>query len=266
MELFKKIAELLSEGEDLNIVARKKADGRLVVSVLLNTGDKDVTIPPFILRGTPDELDGGFIAALEPTLVSASGLVVDTKAAKDAVDKAVAAKKKQDETKAPAAKKSSSKKAADKPAATSEASLIPDTETQDEDENEGDNEVAEETQAPEPEAVQEEHQEEQQAPEAAPAPVVEAPAPKAEPAPAQKAVSEAQQQPSAPEAKEAITEDINTLWKRGKEYYAKGDYKNAKNEFEKCRAIAKPNQYPSIDKAIDNCMAKISSNLFNSES
>lgn len=261
MELFKKIAELLSEGEDLNIVARKKADGRLVVSVLLNTGDKDVTIPPFILRGTPEELDGGFIAALEPTLVSASGLVVDTKAAKDAVDKAV--KKKQDEAK-PAAKKSSSKKPAGKPEAAPEASLIPDTETQDE--NEEGNVVAEETQAPGPEAVQEEHQEEQKAPEAAPAPVVEAPAPKAEPEPAQEAPSEARQQPSAPEAKEVITEDINTLWKRGKDYYTKGDYKSAKNEFEKCRAIAKPNQYPSIDKAIDNCMAKISSDLFNSES
>ena len=132
MELFKKIAELLSEGEDLNIVARVKTGGKMVVSVLLNTGDKNVSIPPFILRGTPDEIDEGFIAALEPTLSSASGLVVDTKAAKDAVDKAV--KKKQEEAKpAAAAKKSSSRKAADKtPApAVAEPALIPDDGEQD---------------------------------------------------------------------------------------------------------------------------------------
>lgn len=253
MELFKKIAELLSEGEDLNIVARKKADGKMIVSVLLETGDKNVSIPPFILRGTPDELDAGFIAALEPTLASASGLVVDTKAAKEAVDKA--AKKKQEEA-APKKSSSSAKKTDSKakPAET-ESSLIPDA---DPEENATGGEETDPAPVPAEEApVQEEKKKDapvqQEEAATAPEPVEEAPA-------------ETPEKPSAPEAKDVIRKDVNTLWAEGKGFYEKGDYKNALRVFEQCRSVAKENQYATIDKAIDNCTAKLASDLFNSQS
>ena len=80
MEFFKKINDLLGEGCTLSINVAKKGD-TLIVGVLPgNPIVKDAAaknLIPLNISGTPDELDEGFLAAIEAPISRTSGLLVD---------------------------------------------------------------------------------------------------------------------------------------------------------------------------------------------
>lgn len=80
MEFFKKINDLLGEGCTLSINVAKKGD-TLIVGVLPgNPLVKDAAaknLSPLNVSGTPDELDEGFLAAIEAPISRTTGLLVD---------------------------------------------------------------------------------------------------------------------------------------------------------------------------------------------
>lgn len=80
MEIFKKINELLGEGCTLTINVAKKGE-LLVVGVMPgNPLVKDAAVKnlaPLNISGTADELDEGFLAAIEAPMSRATGLLVD---------------------------------------------------------------------------------------------------------------------------------------------------------------------------------------------
>lgn len=80
MELFKKLSDIMSDGSTLSINVAKK-DGSFVVSVLPGSPlvkDRAVkNIVPLNLRGTAEELDEGFVGAIEQPVQKANGLFVD---------------------------------------------------------------------------------------------------------------------------------------------------------------------------------------------
>ncbi len=69
---------------DLKIVVTSTSAQSQVVSVLLNNekcGDNArKSIPPLILRGTPEELDEGFFTTIDGPIKQANGLMVDMEA------------------------------------------------------------------------------------------------------------------------------------------------------------------------------------------
>jgi len=77
---FNQIAQLQIIG-DLHITIAKGAEDRLIVLVMLQNetcGDNAKhSIPPLNLRGTAEELDGGFFENITTPIESASGLMVD---------------------------------------------------------------------------------------------------------------------------------------------------------------------------------------------
>lgn len=80
MEVFKKMSAMLGEGSTLTITIAKKGDN-LVVSVLPgNSLVKDNAkgrIVPLNLSGTPEDLDNGFLEAIEAPIAKASGLLTN---------------------------------------------------------------------------------------------------------------------------------------------------------------------------------------------
>lgn len=75
--IFKNIADILDEGCDINITVRRNSD-KLVCSVSFNNnavkdGAKEL-IPPFVLSGTPQEMDEGFIDAVKEPMEKSKGL------------------------------------------------------------------------------------------------------------------------------------------------------------------------------------------------
>jgi len=77
---FNQIAQLQIIG-DLHITIAKGAEDRLIVLVMLQNeacgDDAKHSIPPLNLRGTAEELDGGFFENITTPMQSASGLMVD---------------------------------------------------------------------------------------------------------------------------------------------------------------------------------------------
>lgn len=81
MQFFSKINTELN-GYDLNITISKK-DEQMIVSVLpkLNPGQKtEKTLSPVVLRGTPDEIDAGFMEAMQKPFEAIKGLQIDMSA------------------------------------------------------------------------------------------------------------------------------------------------------------------------------------------
>lgn len=120
MSIFQQMSAIEFAGS-LNLTI-KKSGGQMVVSVILKneavgnkTGDH---IPPLVLRGTPAELDAGFIAAIADPIREVNGLIVG-----------VESFNKQKEVAAEEAAKTTGTKPAEKPAAKSrskaKASLDP---------------------------------------------------------------------------------------------------------------------------------------------
>lgn len=91
MGIFKELAEMLSDGQQLNITLRK-ADNDLVASIMPSTSgvkDKAVeNISPICLSGSPEDFDEGFVAALKEGLPKATGLVDNIKEYEESVENA----------------------------------------------------------------------------------------------------------------------------------------------------------------------------------
>lgn len=250
MELFKTLDAVLSQGEDATIVIRKKDDGKFVVSVLVSdSGLKDEAqkhLQPFVLKGTPDELDEGFLEAISAPVKESAGLLTSMKSFEKGKEKAekesaaAKAKKAADDKRAEEEKKKADRKAeADRKKAEKEAEkekMNPTLGFSEEPAAEPENDPAE--------------------PESAPEPAEPAEVPSEESAPAP-------EQTVAPTAKEVVKEDIYTIWNRAKKELEELRYKDALADFEKCRMVAVEKQYPAIDKAIALCHEKMGDSLFN---
>lgn len=108
MEVFKKMSTMLSEGSTLTITIAKKGDN-LVVSVLPgNSLVKDNAkgcIVPLNLTGTPEELDNGFLEAIEAPLTKATGLLTNMASFEKSQEEAKAKSKMESEKKATEEKK-----------------------------------------------------------------------------------------------------------------------------------------------------------------
>ena len=78
MNIFKTIAGILGENDDVTIVVTKSAGGRLAVST--NFRNREVTdkardlIAPFLVSGTPDELDAEYCGIIAEPLEQSSGI------------------------------------------------------------------------------------------------------------------------------------------------------------------------------------------------
>jgi len=110
MDLFKTLAGILSGDTDITIVVRKTGADKLIVST--NLCNRDVEDPakgviaPFVVSGTPDELDAGYAALITEPLEQSSGLQTSmknfeasAKAAKAASKAAAEVKQKEDSAK-----------------------------------------------------------------------------------------------------------------------------------------------------------------------
>lgn len=103
MNLFVTLAGIISAGTDVTIVIRKNTDGRMVVSTAArNTEVKDSAkdiIPPFVVSGTPDELDAEFVQIITEPVSKATGLQTSMKAFEASMATAAAKSKAVDEEK-----------------------------------------------------------------------------------------------------------------------------------------------------------------------
>lgn len=83
MDLFKTIAGILSGDTDITIVVRKTASDKLVVSTnLRNQALEDPAkgvIAPFVVSGTPEELDAEYAGVITGPLEQSSGLQTSMK-------------------------------------------------------------------------------------------------------------------------------------------------------------------------------------------
>lgn len=257
MELFKKIAEVLAQGEHLNIsVAKAKgADDKMTVYVTINgdnlTDEVNGAIPPILLKGTPDELDRGFIDAILTPVEEVVGLHVNWRqfnAAKDALAKDLAdkeAKAKDDKKAAPAAKKPSKTKKAETPAT-------------EEPEEKNEQTTAEEAPAQSADVAADMPDYSEKAGDSP----VEQEAP-AQQEPVEEQKPEKKEEQKAPEAADVVKEDLNTLWKKGRRLFDEGKYDAALEAYQQCRMVAPEKLYGTIDKAIAVCNNRRQTPLFN---
>lgn len=88
MELFKNLSELLSDGQQMTVTVRKTGH-ELVVSTMpdMQVKDKAVeNIVPIVVKGTPQELDEGYVDTLKEGLPIADGLVTNIKEYEESVE------------------------------------------------------------------------------------------------------------------------------------------------------------------------------------
>lgn len=98
MELFKTLATLLACSTTMTIVVRQNKDGKMTVCTnFTDTNGATDTLQPFMLKGSPKELDNGFIQAITEPAQTVNTLVSNIDAFKKA---AAEAEKKAKETKA----------------------------------------------------------------------------------------------------------------------------------------------------------------------
>lgn len=104
MELFKTLATLLACSTTMTIVVRQNKDGKMTVCTnFTDTNGATDTLQPFMLKGSPEELDNGFIQAITEPAQAVNTLVSNIDAFKKS---AAEAEKKAKESKpktAPAA-------------------------------------------------------------------------------------------------------------------------------------------------------------------
>lgn len=83
MNLFKTLAGILSGDTDITIVIRKTGENKLVVSTnLTNHGVEDPAkrvIAPFVVSGSPEELDAEYISVITEPLEQSTGLQTSMK-------------------------------------------------------------------------------------------------------------------------------------------------------------------------------------------
>lgn len=82
MKLFKTLAAILSAELTAIIVIKKNANGKMTVISNFSTEKGGVcdTLAPFTLKGTPEELDEGFLDAIKTPAETVSGLVSNIEA------------------------------------------------------------------------------------------------------------------------------------------------------------------------------------------
>ena len=78
MNMFEELNKIMGVGNDTTIVIRKLAEDKMTVSVnFRNNAVKDEAkdlLQPFIVSGTPAELDGGFVAEISKPIAESAGL------------------------------------------------------------------------------------------------------------------------------------------------------------------------------------------------
>lgn len=110
---FTQINQLMNQGIDITLVVRKK-EGQLTVSTMpKSNGLKDEAqnhIVPFIVTGTPEELDMGFIQAICGPVQKATGLLTNMSSFEQQAEKAAANSKAAKEQQDKATKEAKEKK------------------------------------------------------------------------------------------------------------------------------------------------------------
>lgn len=110
MNLFKTLAGIMTPNADTTIVVRKSTDGKIIVSVSYK--NKEVTDPakdiiaPFVVSGTPEEMDAEFVSLIAEPIEQSAGIQTSManfeaskKVAQAKSQAAAEAKKKADEEK-----------------------------------------------------------------------------------------------------------------------------------------------------------------------
>jgi len=90
MELFKSLNTLIPEGVTVTIVVKSTANGKMAVSTGFTTENGGIceNLPPLMLKGTPEEIDNGFIGTLTPATRDVSELVSSYNQFQEAAKKA----------------------------------------------------------------------------------------------------------------------------------------------------------------------------------
>lgn len=108
MDFFKNMADNLTGEISATLAIRKISDNRMSVCVSFSAKDGSIPeeMPPFILKGTAEELDKGFVEAMKEPVETITGLSSNIKSFNEAAKKAKeeAARKQTSGTKADAKK------------------------------------------------------------------------------------------------------------------------------------------------------------------
>lgn len=90
MELFKNLAALLTQDVTATIVIKKTSDSKMTVITNFSTEKGGVcdNLAPFVLKGSPEEMDGGFIEAIKTPVETVTGLVSNMKAFQESAKQA----------------------------------------------------------------------------------------------------------------------------------------------------------------------------------
>lgn len=90
MKFFETLAESLSGGLTATLIIKPTANGRMTVCANFTTASGAVsdTLAPFTLKGTPQEMDEGFLEAIAQPIETVKGLVSNLEAFKKSAEKA----------------------------------------------------------------------------------------------------------------------------------------------------------------------------------
>lgn len=95
MELFNNLSAILGDNLTVTIVIKKNGKDKMTVCANFSTekGSVSEELTPFVLKGTPEELDKGFIEAIKTPVETVTGLVSNIEAFKESAKKAEEAAK-----------------------------------------------------------------------------------------------------------------------------------------------------------------------------
>ena len=85
--MFTELQQFL-ENSDLNMTISKQGEVIIVSTIPKLKGEDQPEIKPLIIRGTAEELDAGFIAAVQQKLPAVAGLKIDAEAFDASVNEA----------------------------------------------------------------------------------------------------------------------------------------------------------------------------------
>lgn len=90
MELFRTLAQSLGDGLTATLVIKTTANGKMTIctNFTTNAGAISETLAPFTLKGTPQEMDEGFLDAIAQPIETVKGLVSNIEAFKKSAEKA----------------------------------------------------------------------------------------------------------------------------------------------------------------------------------
>lgn len=90
MEFFKKLSESINSELTATIVVKMTASGKMTVCTHFTTatGSNSETLQPFILRGTPEEMDAGYLESINLPIEEVKGLISNLSEFQQSVNKA----------------------------------------------------------------------------------------------------------------------------------------------------------------------------------